>query len=70
MVVIAGLVPAISFRKALPLTGMALDDRERIWDYYVRAAGKHTAEKMLRDIAKVITLIEDHPFAGRIRHML
>jgi plasmid stabilization system protein ParE len=30
----------------------ALDDRERIWDYYVRVAGKHTAEKMLREIAE------------------
>jgi plasmid stabilization system protein ParE len=23
----------------------ALDDRERIWDYYVGIAGRHTAEK-------------------------
>lgn len=41
----------------------ALDDREGIWDYYVRVAGKHTAEKVLREIAEVIALIEDHPFA-------
>jgi toxin ParE1/3/4 len=46
----------------------ALDDRERIWDYYVRVAGKHTAEKILREIAEVIALIEDHPFAGRARN--
>ena len=46
----------------------ALDDRERIWDYYVRVAGRHTAEKLLRDIAEVIALIEDHPFAGRARN--
>jgi len=46
----------------------ALDDRERIWDYYARAAGRHTAEKILREIAEVITLIEDHPFAGRSRN--
>jgi toxin ParE1/3/4 len=45
----------------------ALDDRERIWDYYVRVAGRHTAEKVLREIAEVIALIEDHPFAGRAR---
>ena len=43
----------------------ARDDRERIWDYYVRVAGRHTAEKVLREIAEVIVLIEDHPFAGR-----
>jgi toxin ParE1/3/4 len=45
-----------------------LDDRERIWDYYVRVAGRHTAEKMLREIAEVIALIEEHPFAGRARN--
>jgi plasmid stabilization system protein ParE len=29
----------------------ALDDRERIWDYYFGIAGRHTAEKALREIA-------------------
>jgi toxin ParE1/3/4 len=37
----------------------ALDDRARICDYYVR---------VLREIAEVIALIEDHPFAGRARN--
>lgn len=46
----------------------ALDDREKIWDYYVRAVGRHTAEKILREIAEAIALIEDHPFAGRARN--
>jgi plasmid stabilization system protein ParE len=46
----------------------ALDDREKIWDYYVRVAGRHTAEKVLREIAAVVTLIEEHPFAGRARN--
>ncbi|MFY9759304.1 MAG: type II toxin-antitoxin system RelE/ParE family toxin [Xanthobacteraceae bacterium] len=46
----------------------ALDNRERIWDYYVRVAGRHTAERILREIAEVIALIEDHPFAGRARN--
>jgi len=46
----------------------ALDDRERIWDYYVRVAGRYTAEKILREIAEVIALIEEHPFAGRARN--
>jgi len=48
----------------------ALDDRERIWDYYVRVAGRHTAENVLRKIAEVIALIENHPFAGRARNEL
>jgi plasmid stabilization system protein ParE len=46
----------------------ALDDRERIWNYYVRVAGRHTAEKVLREIGEAIALIEDHPFAGRGRN--
>jgi toxin ParE1/3/4 len=46
----------------------ALDDRERIWDYYVRVAGRHTAEKIFREIAEVVVLIENHPFAGRARN--
>jgi len=46
----------------------ALDDRERIWGYYVGAAGRHTAEKVLREIGQVIALIEDRPFAGRVRN--
>ncbi len=46
----------------------ALDDREKIWDYYVRVAGRHTAEKVLREIAAVVALLEDHPFAGRARN--
>ena len=46
----------------------ALNDRESIWDYYIRVAGRHTAENVLRDIAKVIALIEEHPLAGRARN--
>lgn len=46
----------------------ALDDREKIWDFYVHVAGRHTAEKVLREIAEVIALIEDYPFAGRARN--
>jgi toxin ParE1/3/4 len=46
----------------------ALGDREKIWDYYIRIAGPNTAEKILREIGKVIALIEDHPFAGRPRN--
>lgn len=54
-------------KRAVLWSPEALDDREIIWDYYVGAAGKHTAEKVLRDIADVIALIEGHPFAGRAR---
>ncbi len=55
-------------RRAALWSPEALEDRERIWEYYVRVAGRHTAEKVLREIAEVIALIEDHPFAGRARN--
>jgi toxin ParE1/3/4 len=55
-------------RRAALWSPEALDDRERIWDYYVGVAGSHTAEKIFREIAEVIALIEDHPFAGRARN--
>ena len=55
-------------RRAALWSPEALDDRERVWDYYVRAAGRHTAEKLLREIAEIIALIEKHPFAGRARN--
>ena len=46
----------------------ALDDRERIWDHYVRVAGRQTAEKMVWEIGGVVALIEAHPLAGRTRN--
>ena len=56
-----------SARRAALWSPEALADRETIWDYYVGVAGKRTAEKILRGIGDVITLIEDHPLAGRAR---
>jgi toxin ParE1/3/4 len=55
-------------RRAALWSPEALADRESIWDHYVLVAGRHTAESILRDIAKVIALIEEHPFAGRARN--
>lgn len=57
----------VQARRAALWSPEALDDRERIWAYYVEIAGRHTAEKLFREIAQVIALIEDHPFAGRAR---
>ena len=54
-------------RRAALWSPEALNDRERIWDYYVQIAGRHTAEKLVREIAEVIALLEEHPFAGRAR---
>lgn len=46
----------------------AVEDRERIWNYYASAAGHDIAEKIILKLADVIALIEDRPFAGRARN--
>jgi toxin ParE1/3/4 len=48
----------------------AIADVDEIWNYYVRVAGRNTAEKIAREIGEVIATIEDHPFAGRSRNEL
>lgn len=45
----------------------ALADLSDIWDYYRKVAGRHTADKIIRDIHQACLLLEDHPFAGRAR---
>lgn len=45
----------------------ALEDIDRLWDYYVHAAGRMTADKILREVAKAVSVIDDFPFAGRAR---
>ncbi|PDT88390.1 plasmid stabilization protein [Bradyrhizobium sp. Y36] len=45
----------------------ALADIDRLWDYYVDAAGSRTADGILREVGKAVALIEDFPFAGRAR---
>jgi toxin ParE1/3/4 len=48
----------------------AVLDLDETWTYYERVAGRNTAEKVVRDIGKVIAMIEEHPFAGRPRNEL
>ncbi|WKA28380.1 type II toxin-antitoxin system RelE/ParE family toxin [Bradyrhizobium roseum] len=48
----------------------ALDDMNRLWDYYVHAAGRATADGVLREIAKAVVVIDDFPLAGRARDEL
>jgi toxin ParE1/3/4 len=45
----------------------ALHDIDLLWDYYVNVAGPVTADRILREIAKVVGVIDDHPLAGRAR---
>ena len=43
----------------------ALDDIDHLWDYYAQTAGRGTADKILREIAKTVAIIDEFPFAGR-----
>lgn len=45
----------------------ALSDIARIWDYYTRVAGMHTAEHVLFELEGACSVHEEHPFAGRAR---
>lgn len=41
----------------------ALDDVDRLWDHYTKAAGAGTADRFLREIARAVAVIDDFPFA-------
>jgi len=45
----------------------ALADIDHLWDYYAEAAGRDTADRILREIAKAVAVIDDFPLAGRAR---
>jgi toxin ParE1/3/4 len=45
----------------------ARDDIDRLWDYYAQIAGRATADKVIREIAKIVKAIDDFPSAGRAR---
>ena len=42
----------------------ALGDIDQIWGYYAGVAGRSPADKILREIARVVAAIGDFPFAG------
>jgi toxin ParE1/3/4 len=45
----------------------ALNDIDHLWDYYASTAGRAAADKVLRQIARVVATIDDFPLAGRTR---
>lgn len=45
----------------------ALDDIGRLWDYYADKAGRATADKLLREVGRIVATIDDFPLAGRSR---
>jgi toxin ParE1/3/4 len=46
----------------------ARSDLSEIWNYYVRIAGQHTADGIVREIVEACRVLEDHQFAGRARN--
>ncbi len=45
----------------------ALADVDRLWDHYASIAGRATADKIIRGIAKVVRTLDDFPSSGRAR---
>jgi toxin ParE1/3/4 len=54
-------------KSAIVWSPEALADIDHLWDYYVHAAGRVTADKILRDVAKAVAVIDDFPLADRAR---
>ena len=54
-------------RRPIDWSPDARADLSEIWNYYVTVAGRHTADKIVREIGEMCRLLEDHPFAGRTR---
>jgi toxin ParE1/3/4 len=48
----------------------AIADIDRLWDYYAVTAGRVTADRLLREIARIVATIDDFPLAGRSRDEL
>lgn len=46
----------------------AIADLDAIWDYYAKVAGAQTAEKMVRLIHEVCTVVGEHTLIGRPRY--
>ena len=45
----------------------ALEDIDLLWAYYASTAGHATADKLLREVGRVVATIDDFPLAGRSR---
>ena len=54
-------------RPAIIWSPEALADIEHLWEYYAQTAGRRTADGILREIAKAISVLDDFPLAGRAR---
>jgi toxin ParE1/3/4 len=46
----------------------ARSDLSEIWNYYVKVAGQHKADEIVREIVEACRVLEGHRFAGRARN--
>jgi len=58
----------VARKRPIVWSTVARADLAEIWNYYVNVAGRHTADKIIREIGEACRLIEDHPFAGQSRN--
>ena len=54
-------------KKTLTWRPAASADVAAILDYYIESAGVHTAVKLLRKIEDTSHVLEEYPFAGKLR---
>ncbi|UPJ49253.1 type II toxin-antitoxin system RelE/ParE family toxin [Bradyrhizobium sp. 200] len=54
-------------RLAIVWSSEALADIDHLWDYYAQVAGRGTADRILREIAKAVAVIDEFPLADRAR---
>jgi toxin ParE1/3/4 len=45
----------------------ALEDIDQLWEYHAEVAGSASADRILRQIAKVVATLDEFPLAGRSR---
>ncbi len=57
-------------RSAVIWSPEAVADIEHLWEYYAEAAGRGPADRILREVAKAVAVLDDFPFAGRARDEL
>ena len=58
---------ARSRRRPIAWSPEARSDLSEIWNYYANAAGRQTANKIVREIEQACALLRGYPFAGRAR---
>jgi toxin ParE1/3/4 len=54
-------------RRPIIWSSHARSDLSEVWDYYLKIAGRETADRIVRGIGEACHRLEEHPFSGRAR---